>query len=1776
MKKIYFILGLFLLATTINAQMVLEFNTNLSDGTTITLPLYGTVDVSVNWGDGSSDSYTTTGKKNHTYATEDTYTVSISGSLTQFGNSYMTYANSEKLVKVTSFGELGLTSLAGAFKHAANLIEVPTQIPSTVTDLSNLFDGAENFNFDISTWDMQNVTDMSSMFWNALAFNQDIGAWNTSNVVDMAFLFYYAVDFNQNIGSWDVSKITTTRGMFAGASSFNQDIGDWDVSNVEIMGDDYGMFYYASSFNQDIGDWNVSKVTNMAFMFYGASAFNQDISTWDVSSVTTMERMFGSALAFDQDLGNWNVSTVTTMDNMFQFVTISTINYNKILIGWSALTLTSDVTFHAGYSKYSPGGAETARNILTNAPNNWTITDGGIFNLPLVNTDSITEITPISAISGGEIVGDGGSSITKRGVVWDTLTNPTIYSNMAYSENGTGLGMFESKLDNLLPAKTYYARAYATNANGTAYGPQKTFTTTNGMVLVFNTNLSDGTTITLPLHGTVDVTVNWGDGTIESFASSGNRDHTYSTDNIYTVSISGTLTQFGNYWSGYSNSEKLVKVLNFGNVGLTRLRGAFYGASNLIEVPTQIPVTVTDLSYMFGAALIFNQDIGSWNVSNITNMEDMFYFAYKFNQNINNWNVSNVNNMSGMFREAIEFNQPLSSWNTENVVDMSGVFSSATSFNQDITNWNVSNATTMRGMFSGSSNFNQDIGDWDVSNVTSMYALFSDAKIFNQDISNWDVSKVTNMTYMFLGASNFNHCIENWDVNNVTDMSGMFREATDFNQDISGWNVSNVTDMSYMFYLAENFNQNIENWDVLSVTDMKHMFRHATKFNIDISNWDVSNVTDMSFMFSEATSFNQDISNWNVSNVSNMNALFHNAVSFNQYLANWDVSNVTNMWSIFSGATSFNQDISSWDIGNVIYFNNMFNSVKLSTTYYNNILISWSNKILKSNMNFSGGSSKYSPGAAANARQYIIDTYGWTITDGGVSDLPALITDSISDIAFTSAISGGAITDSSGSAITQRGIVWGTLPSPNTTTNSGITNDGTGTGIYTSNLTSLSPGKEYYVRAYATNGNGTDYGNTRQFIPKQELTLSGSFTANNKVYDRNTEATINTNSLTLENVVSGHEDVSISYVTSSFEDKNVGSSKTVSITDYLLSGSDSLKYNLSLTGSPTTTADITAKELTINGATAIDKIYNGNTETTITGASLVGTISGDDLALNELVGSFSDKNVETNKIVTPALTISGTDVSNYSLTQPTGLTADITTKELTVNGALASDKIYDGNTETTITGASLVGTISGDDIALNELVGTFSDKNVETNKTVTPALTISGIDASNYLLTQPSGLSANITAKELTVFGAIASDKVYDGNTEAIITGASLVGTISGDDLALNELVGSFSDKNVETEKAVTPAITISGTDASNYSLTQPSGLSADITAKELTVNGATASNKLYDGNSDAEITGSSLVGTVSGDDLALNDLVGNFSDKNVETNKTVTPTLTLSGTDAGNYSLTQPSGLSANITAKELTVNGALASDKIYDGNTDATITGASLVGTISGDDIALNDLVGSFSDKNVETNKTVTPALTLSGTDASNYSLTQPSGLSADITAKELTIAGSFTVLDKEYDQMPFAEIDENNLELVGVIENDDVLLVSEIASFSQAAVGDNLTVSIVSADLDGVDRGNYTLSLEGAPTSTGNILNPDGVNSTQSFNLSVYPNPFKEKITINSDYGIYTIILTDVLGKQLVEKKSSGEINIETNHLPNGIYFLTLEFEKTERRTLKLIKQ
>ncbi len=296
----------------------------------------------------------------------------------------------------------------------------------------------------------------------------------------------------------------------------------------------------------------------------------------------------------------------------------------------------------------------------------------------------------------------------------------------------------------------------------------------------------------------------------------------------------------------------------------------------------------------------------------------------------------------------------------------------------------LSQVTSLSEMFYDARTLNADLSGWDVSSVTNMYATFRNASSFNGDVSDWDVSNVTNMQGTFLFATSFKGDISSWNTGNVKTMRNLFNNATSFNGDLSSWDVSNVSNMHLMFYNASAFNGDISEWDVSNVTNMNRMFGRAASFVGELSNWDVSSVTEMGFMFYNATLFNSDLSDWDVRNAANMHGMFAGASSFNGDIVNWDVSNVRSMSSMFERASSFNGDISGWNVGNVLSMNSMLDNVGFSVQVYDQTLEGWANLDLQTGVTLGAATLFYCE--AAEARQQIIDHFGWTINDSGIAD----------------------------------------------------------------------------------------------------------------------------------------------------------------------------------------------------------------------------------------------------------------------------------------------------------------------------------------------------------------------------------------------------------------------------------------------------------------------------------------------------------------------------------------------------------------------------------------------------------------------------------------------------------------------------------------------------------------------------------------------------------------------------------------------------------------------
>lgn len=171
-----------------------------------------------------------------------------------------------------------------------NTVEVPKNLPLKIQSLFKVFHGSKSSRIsNIEKWNLINVTNISEAFSHAAEFNQDISKWDTSKVRNISGVFDGAAKFNSPLNNWNVSSVTQMSSFFAGATSFNQDLNLWNTSNVQDM---ESMFQDATLFNGNIDDWNVSNVNKMYLMFGDAENFSRDLSKWKLNSNVETDNMF--------------------------------------------------------------------------------------------------------------------------------------------------------------------------------------------------------------------------------------------------------------------------------------------------------------------------------------------------------------------------------------------------------------------------------------------------------------------------------------------------------------------------------------------------------------------------------------------------------------------------------------------------------------------------------------------------------------------------------------------------------------------------------------------------------------------------------------------------------------------------------------------------------------------------------------------------------------------------------------------------------------------------------------------------------------------------------------------------------------------------------------------------------------------------------------------------------------------------------------------------------------------------------------------------------------------------------------------------------------------------------------------------------------------------------------------------------------------------------------------------------------------------------------------
>ena len=540
-------------------------------------------------------------------------------------------------------------------------------------------------------------------------------------------------------------------------------------------------------------------------------------------------------------------------------------------------------------------------------------------------------------------------------------------------------------------------------------------------------------------------------------------------------------------------------------------------------------------------------------------------------------------------------------------------------------------------------------------------------------------------------------------------------------------------------------------------------------------------------------------------------------------------------------------------------------------------------------------------------------------------------------------------------------------------------------------------------------------------ITARPVVLSGAV-GTDKAYDGSLNAALSGGALA--NLV-GAETLGIFYGGGLFSTPDVGAGKPVTATAALANGSGLASNYVLSNPAVASTAAITPRTLTLAGAAAADKVYDGNASALLSGGSLANLVAGETLGIVYGGGLFDTPNAGVGKPVTgTAALANGTGLaSNYQLASASVVTAaSVTQRPLSLSGAVAAGKVYDGGVAATLAGGALANLVAGETLGIAYSGGAFNTANVGAGKPVTASAgLLDGIGlAANYQLSNPAvATTASITQRTVALSGAVAADKVYDGSSAATLSGGTLANLVAGETLVVNYNAGLFSSPGVGAGKpvAATALLTDGSGLAANYVLASSAVAStASITPRTLTVNAAIAADKVYDGARNTTLSGGSLANLVAGETLAIVYGAALFDTQDVGNAKAVTGSAALAnGTgQAANYQLAAAGAVAstAAVTPRTVILTGSTAANKVYDGNRSAVAAGGVLANLVGTETLTVSYSGGLFDTKDVAVNKAVTATAALGNGSglASNYLL----GSTAVATTASITRAQLSYVAD------------------------------------------------------------------------------------------------------------------------------------------------------------------
>lgn len=267
--------------------------------------------------------------------------------------------------------------------------------------------------------------------------------------------------------------------------------------------------------------------------------------------------------------------------------------------------------------------------------------------------------------------------------------------------------------------------------------------------------------------------------------------------------------------------------------------------------------------------------------------------------------------------------------------------------------------------------------------------------VFDVDTTQAGVSTSTQFKLPLSSRSELStNAVVDWGDDSTDTITSYNQAETTHTYSTSGTYTITITGTLESWYLGNGGDKlkikEVKNWgngDGLNLKDVNGSYFYGAS-NMTCIATDKPSVSSSNFqqIFRSCRSIVSGVKNWDVTSITSLVRAFEQANDFNEDLSNWDVSGVSFFGSCFRSCLDLDQSFATWDMTSAVNVINMFTSCTLSTANYDATLIGWAAQSLNSGLSINFGFSKYTAGGAAEAaRNTLINTYGWTIVDGGAA-----------------------------------------------------------------------------------------------------------------------------------------------------------------------------------------------------------------------------------------------------------------------------------------------------------------------------------------------------------------------------------------------------------------------------------------------------------------------------------------------------------------------------------------------------------------------------------------------------------------------------------------------------------------------------------------------------------------------------------------------------------------------------------------------------------------------